>query len=74
MTLLDVKIGNYYIVEALKLEKATEMRLESLGLTEGTTITIQNNKKSGSVIFIVRGTRLAIGKEIAKSILVREAA
>ena len=39
-----------------------------LGLTKGTNIEVLNNKKSGSLIFKVRGTRFAIGKKIANGI------
>ena len=65
-------IGNVYVVESLQMKGATLRRLEALGLTIGTKITILNNKKSGTVIFMVRGTRLAIGANIADSILIRE--
>lgn len=72
MTLLDGIIGKNYKVEKLTLSGMTERRLEALGLTGGTTIKVLNNKKSGSVIFMVRGTRLAIGKNIAASIQIGE--
>ncbi|MSS62466.1 FeoA family protein [Velocimicrobium porci] len=70
MTLLEGKIGESYKVEDLTLNGMTQIRLEALGLTKGTTIKVLNNKKSGSVIFMVRGTRLAIGKKIAASIVI----
>lgn len=72
MTLLDGKIGKEYIVENLELDRTVSRRLEALGLTNGTKIMVLNNKKSGSIIFKVRGTRLAIGKNIALSIIVKE--
>lgn len=72
MTLLNGKIGSTYKVVDLSLEKSIERRLEALGLTEGTHIIVLNNKKSGSVIFKVRGTRLAVGKKIAGSINLEE--
>ena len=65
-------IGRVYVVESLQMKGSTLRRLEALGLTIGTKITILNNKKSGTVIFMVRGTRLAIGAKIADSILIRE--
>lgn len=73
MTLLAGNINSSYIVEEIRLEKNTERRLEALGLTDGTKIKILNKKKHGAVIFKVRGTRLAIGSEIAASIIVTEA-
>ncbi len=68
MTLCDGKINHSYIVGSISLENATQIRLKALGLTDGTSITILNNKRGGSVIFTVRGTRLAVGKQIAQEI------
>lgn len=72
MTLLEGKIGESYEVKNLTLSGMTQIRLEALGLTRGTKIKVLNNKRSGSVIFMVRGTRLAIGKRIAASIIIEE--
>jgi ferrous iron transport protein A len=72
MTLLNGQIGTVYIVRQLKLNDNTKRRLQALGLTEGTKVSVLNNKKNGSVIFKVRGTRLAIGARIADLILVKE--
>lgn len=68
ITLCDGKTGVSYQVKSMNLAKATQMRLFALGMTEGTSITVLNNKKSGSVIFNVRGTRLAVGRKIASEI------
>lgn len=72
MTLEEGKIGNEYSVLEIKLEGNTKRRLEALGMTEGTKISVLNKKKNGTLIFKVRGTRLAIGKEIADSIVIKE--
>lgn len=74
MTLLEGAISGKYTVLKLELEQAVGKRLEALGLTEGTQVIILNKKKGGSIIFKVRGTRLAVGKRIADSILVEEEA
>lgn len=74
MTLREGKIGESYLVESLSLEKETEFRLQALGMTIGTKIVILNNKRSGAVIFKVRGTRLAIGKEFAEAIRIQREA
>lgn len=71
MTLLECKVNHEYIVEDMDFEQATIVRLQALGLTNGTLIKVLNNKRAGSVIFYVRGTRLAIGRAIAKAILVK---
>ncbi len=72
MNLCDGKIKENYVVESVQLADATQNRLKALGLTDGTKITILNNKRSGSVIFQVRGTRLAVGKNLAEYITIRE--
>lgn len=74
MTLLEGVTSGKYKVRKLELEKTVGRRLEALGLTEGTQVVILNKKKNGSIIFKVRGTRLAVGKKIAESILVEEEA
>lgn len=73
MTVKDGKIGDSYVIRNLSLENETAYRLQALGMTEGTKITILNNKRKGAVIFRVRGTRIAVGKEIAKAIEIQEA-
>lgn len=72
MTLLEGNKGAEYTVERMELSKATEIRLEAMGLTQGTPLRLLNKKRSGSVIFIVRGTRLAVGKQIAEAIFLKE--
>lgn len=73
MTVREGVKGSSYLVQSMALEHETAYRLQALGLTEGTTITILNNKRQGAVIFKVRGTRLAVGREIAQAIEIREA-
>lgn len=72
MTLSDGIIGVEYRVEALNMEVKTMRRLESMGINEKTPIKILNKKNSGVIIIMVRGTRLAIGKDIAGGIKVYE--
>lgn len=72
MTLRAGKIGSEYEVKDIQLEDRIKRRLQMLGLTEGTGVRILNNKRSGSIIMKVRGTRFAIGKQIAEGILVEE--
>ena len=47
---------------------------EMLGMTNLTKVIVLNNKKSGSIIIKVRGTRFALGKEFAKGIKVKAVA
>ena len=72
MTLQNVKIGGFYTVSALNLDRPTMRRLEALGLTQGTGVKILNRNREGSVILMVRGSRLAIGSKIAETIQMRE--
>jgi len=73
MLLVNGMIGKQYSVEDIEQEEVITRRLQALGLTKGTVITVLNNKKSGSVIFKVRGSRLAVGKSIASGITIKEA-
>lgn len=73
MTLKNSEIGKYYQVTELQMEGKLLRRLQALGLTIGTKIKVLNRKKSGSIIFSVRGTRLAIGSRIAEGIEADEA-
>lgn len=73
MTLDFAIVGKNYRVEELKIQGTTGRRLEALGLTQGTSIELMNQKAGGAVIFKVRGTRLAVGRKIAHAIVVKEA-
>ena len=64
------KIGQEYQVRDICLEDKIKRRLQMLGMTKGTGISVLNNKKSGSVILKVRGTRFAVGKKIAEGIVI----
>lgn len=72
MTLKDGTVGRSYHVKALALPRQQEIRLSALGLTLGTSITVLNKKAHGAVIFNVRGTRLAVGQQIAGSIQIED--
>lgn len=67
---------NHHVYEVLDIEVELnlERRLEALGLTAGTKVTILNNDKKGAMTVKFRGTRFALGKRIADHILVKEAA
>ena len=71
MTLYEGEISKHYQVKEVMAEEAITRRLESLGLNFGTTITILNKKKNGAMIIKVRGTRLALGKQITENIEVK---
>lgn len=72
MTLKQGKNNQTYQVKSIDIELKLERRLEALGLTEGTHITILNNDKRGSLTAKFRGTRFALGKRIADHIEISE--
>lgn len=73
MTLRNAAVGTSYSVESMKLDMVTMRRLEALGVTRGTKIKILNRNRGGSVIIMVRGSRLALGGKLAEMIQMKEA-
>ncbi len=74
MRLKEGKNHHTYVVERIETELNLERRLEALGLTEGSRITILNNDKKGAMTVKFRGTRFALGRRIADNIFVKEEA
>ena len=74
MELRKGQIRSTYIIDTMDLPMQTEKRLEALGLTQGTPISILNKKGRGTMVVQVRGARFALGHGITKSIQVKEAA
>lgn len=74
MTLKQGENHHTYEVQSIQIELQLERRLEALGLTEGSRITILNNDKQGAMTVKFRGTRFALGKRIAENIQIKEAA
>lgn len=72
MKLSEGIIGRTYRVEGVAVNETITRRLEALGVNSMTPVTLLNKKGSGSVIFKVRGTRLAVGKRISDGIEVSE--
>ena len=73
MLLKDAKIGDVCIVERISLPFQMERRLEALGMTKDTPVSVINRKGRGSLIIKLRGTRFALGYNITKNIEVRRA-
>ena len=61
-----------YRVEAIHTSLDLERRLEALGLTDGSLITVINNEKKGAMTARFRGARFALGRQIAEQITVSE--
>ena len=70
MNLCDGRIGGQYKVANIALPTNMEKRLEALGMTNGTSVTVLNSKSHGVLIVKVRGTRFALGRNITRNILV----
>lgn len=73
MRLKEGKNNHTYQVLEIDTELNLERRLEALGLTMGSNVTILNNNKRGALTVRFRGTRFAIGKRIAEHITIEEA-
>lgn len=73
MYLKDVRTGDTCVVEKLTLPFELERRLEALGMTNGTQVSVLNRKGKGIMIIKLRGTRFALGYNITRSIEVEEA-
>ena len=72
MTLREGKINRTYIVEDVTLEDKLMVRLQALGMIPGTQAEIINQKSNDSLMIKVRGTRFAIGRQIADGVNVQE--
>lgn len=70
MTLQEGSAGTKYKVERMELPVKLERRLESLGLIEGSEISVLRKKRRGAMIVTVRGTRFAVGYGISSHIYV----
>ncbi len=73
MNLCEGEKGNTYLVDNVALPDDIARRLEALGVNENTPVTIQNKKRNGTLIMKVRGTRLALGRQIGEGIEIKEA-
>ncbi len=72
MKLSEGIVGKSYAVKQIALELPVKRRLEILGMTMNTVITVLNSKRSGSKIIKVRGTRFALGADFAERIQVED--
>ncbi len=73
MTILEGTVKEDYIVTDIVIDQVIMRRLEALGINSGTKLRMMNKKKNGTVIIKVRGTRWAIGRDIAGGIQVTPA-
>ena len=64
MLLKDAKIGRTYTVKSIHLPFQLERRLEALGMTRQTAISVLNRKGKGILIIKLRGTRFALEQAV----------
>ena len=72
MLLKDVQTGQKCIVKNINLPFQMERRLEALGMTKHTPLSILNRKGKGIMVIRLRGSRFALGYNITKQIEVEE--
>lgn len=68
MVLSKALKNNDYVIENINLDVKIKRRLQMLGMTKGTKITILNKKRLGPMIIKVRGSRFALGKKFCDGI------
>lgn len=73
MLLKDIAAGQACIVEEIDLPFQMERRLEALGMTRQTRVSVVNRKGKGILIIKLRGSRFALGCQITDRITVRKA-
>lgn len=73
MTLAEGNIDEKYVVEQVNLPITLEKRMESLGMIIGSKVTLLQQKRNKTSVILIRGTKFAIGRDVASNIYVREA-
>lgn len=71
MQLNDAQIGQTCVVEDIHLPLQLQRRLEALGMTRGTFLSVLNRKGKGILIIKLRGSRFALGYNITRNIDVK---
>ena len=72
MKLSEGKKGTSYKIIEICLDNAVMRRLNTLGMTSGSSVKVINLKKSGPMIINIRGTRFAIGRGFCEKRYVEE--
>lgn len=73
MRLSEVRQNHQYIIKQINTSESMKLRLRGLGLAPDTRLQLLFRKRCGTVIVWERGTRLAVGSQLAEKIEVREA-
>ena len=73
-SLAEMKKGEHAFFHSNSAEKAVASRLTSLGFTPGVEIEMAQNYGHGPLVVSIRGTRVALGRQEAKNIIVKKEA
>jgi len=74
MTLFDGKVNGKYIVESVDVNIKTKKRLQDMGITQGVSIKIMSKLGEHAYILRIRGSRVALGRDITDKIIVKDIA
>lgn len=66
----EIKTGDHVIFKTNTAERGVSSRLTSLGFTPGVDIKMTQNYGHGPLVVTVRGTRVALGRQEARNIIV----
>ncbi len=69
MVLTEVQAGSSYIIHAITGEGDVRLHLEQLGFVPGTKIDVVS-RMAGNLIVGVKGSRVALDGQLAKSVMV----
>lgn len=72
MRLSEARQNHQYIIKQINTSESMKLRLRGLGLAPDTRLQLLFRKRCGTVIVWERGTRLAVGSQLAEKIEVRE--
>ncbi len=71
-SLSDLRTGERATYQSIAAEKAVASRLTSLGFTPGVEIEMVQNYGRGPLLVTIRGTRVALGRQEARSITIQK--
>ena len=69
----DAQTGKTYVVESDHLPQVLARRLEALGMTRQSPVSVINRNGKGILMVKIRGARFALGENITASIAVQDA-
>lgn len=74
LSLAELKTGEHAVLIEVHTEKGATGRITTLGFTPGVELEMTQNYGRGPLLVTVRGTRVAMGRQEARSLLVQRSA